>query len=98
MGMPLYLQQPPTGYKDTASAWVSTSGLLARLNFALDLAGNRIPGIAVDPRLLLEGSALARLSSGLSETSRRSIEREGDALDPARRVGLLLGSPEFQRR
>ena len=38
MGMPLYLQQPPTGYKDTADAWVSTSGLLARLNFALDLA------------------------------------------------------------
>ena len=37
--MPLYLQQPPTGYKDTADAWVSTSGLLARLNFALDLAG-----------------------------------------------------------
>ena len=43
LGMPLYLQQPPTGYKDTAEAWVSTSGLLARLNFALDLAAGRIP-------------------------------------------------------
>jgi uncharacterized protein (DUF1800 family) len=49
MGMPLYLQQPPTGYKDTADAWVSTSGLLARLNLALDLAANRLPGVRVDP-------------------------------------------------
>jgi uncharacterized protein (DUF1800 family) len=49
MGMPLYLQQPPTGYKDTADAWVSTSGLLARMNFAVDLAGGRIAGAPVDP-------------------------------------------------
>ena len=42
MGMPLYQQQPPTGYKDTAEAWVSTGGLLARLNFALDLAAGRV--------------------------------------------------------
>ena len=46
MGMPLYLQQPPTGYKDTADAWVSTSGLLARLNFALDLAAGRVRGVS----------------------------------------------------
>ena len=45
MGMPLYQQQPPTGYKDTADAWVSTSGLLARLNFALDLAGGKVRGV-----------------------------------------------------
>ena len=49
MGMPLYLQQPPTGYKDTADAWVSTSGLLARLNLALDLAAGRVHGVSVDP-------------------------------------------------
>jgi uncharacterized protein (DUF1800 family) len=66
MGMPLYMQQPPTGYKDTAEAWVSTSGLLARLNFALDLADGRIVGVRVET--------------------------------PARVAGLVLGSPEFQRR
>jgi uncharacterized protein (DUF1800 family) len=49
MGMPLYLQQPPTGYKDTADAWVSTSGLLARLNLALDLAAGRVRGVSMDP-------------------------------------------------
>ena len=47
MGMPLYLQQPPTGYKDTADAWLSASGLLARLNLALDLAGGRVRGVRV---------------------------------------------------
>lgn len=45
MGMPLYLQAPPTGYRDTADAWVSTSGLLARLNFAVDLTAGRISGV-----------------------------------------------------
>jgi uncharacterized protein (DUF1800 family) len=45
MGMPLYGSQPPTGYKDTAQAWVSTSGLLARMNFAVDLAAGRIAGV-----------------------------------------------------
>jgi uncharacterized protein (DUF1800 family) len=49
MGMPLYQQQPPTGYKDTADAWVSTSGLLARMNFASDLAAGRLAGVSVDP-------------------------------------------------
>ena len=47
MGMPLYLQQPPTGYKDTADAWVSTSGTLARLNLALDLADGRVRGVTL---------------------------------------------------
>jgi uncharacterized protein (DUF1800 family) len=46
MGMPLYGSQPPTGYKDTAEAWVSTSGLLARMNFAVDLAAGRLPGVS----------------------------------------------------
>jgi uncharacterized protein (DUF1800 family) len=49
MGMPLYQQQPPTGYKDTADAWVSTSGLLARMNLAADLASGKVAGVSADP-------------------------------------------------
>jgi len=96
MGMPLYQQQPPTGYKDTADAWVSTSGLLARLNFALDLAGGRLRGVAVTA----DGIAAERLvPAGLSDTTRRTLASEsGQGLDPARMAGLILGSPEFQRR
>ena len=35
LGMPLYLCQPPTGYRDTADAWVNTGALVGRMNFAL---------------------------------------------------------------
>jgi uncharacterized protein (DUF1800 family) len=94
MGMPLYLQQPPTGYKDTAEAWVSTSGLLARLNFALDLAGGRLRGVSVPASAI---SAEQLVPAGLSETTRRTLDAES-GLSPARMAGLILGSPEFQRR
>ncbi len=107
MGMPLYMQQPPTGYKDTADAWVSTSGLLARLNFALDLAENRLPGVLVNAAALapaaaapdaLSASLAARfVPQGLSEQTRKTLAAESD-LTPSRVAGLVLGSPEFQRR
>jgi uncharacterized protein (DUF1800 family) len=38
MGEPLYMCQPPTGYKDTADAWVNTGALVNRINFAVKLA------------------------------------------------------------
>jgi uncharacterized protein (DUF1800 family) len=47
MGEGLYLSQPPTGYSDTAQAWTSSGGLMARLNFAVALAENRMPGMRV---------------------------------------------------
>jgi uncharacterized protein (DUF1800 family) len=47
LGMPLYQCQPPTGYKDTADAWVNTGALVGRMNFGLALAANRIRGVAV---------------------------------------------------
>jgi uncharacterized protein (DUF1800 family) len=48
MGEPLFLAQPPTGFPDVAITWVSPDMLLARLNFALDLTANRIPGTRVN--------------------------------------------------
>jgi uncharacterized protein (DUF1800 family) len=59
MGMPLYQQQPPTGYKDTADAWVSTSGMLARLNFAADLGAGRVPGVTVARTVADAGALIA---------------------------------------
>lgn len=47
MGMPLYLQALPTGYEDSADAWLPGGALLERLNFALDLAEGRITGVRV---------------------------------------------------
>jgi uncharacterized protein (DUF1800 family) len=94
MGMPLYMQQPPTGYKDTSEAWVSTSGLLSRLNLALDLAAGRVRGVGVDAAGLAPDDLVP---AGLSESTRRTLENE-TGLDAARMAGLVLGSPEFQRR
>ena len=47
LGMPLYQCQPPTGYKDTADAWVNTGALVGRMNFGLSLTGNKIRGVLV---------------------------------------------------
>jgi uncharacterized protein (DUF1800 family) len=107
MGMPLYEQQPPTGYKDTAEAWVSTSGLLSRLNLALDLAAGRVRGVSFDTGALTSehyGPALADalaarlLPGGLTASTRETLDREIESSTPARVAGLILGSPEFQRR
>ncbi len=40
LGMPLYMCQPPTGYADSADAWVNTGALVNRMNFALRLTRN----------------------------------------------------------
>ena len=43
-----YGYQAPTGYPDKAEDWVNTGALLERLNFAIAVASNRIPGTTVD--------------------------------------------------
>ena len=59
MGMPLYGMQPPTGYSMKAEAWVNSSALLNRMNFALALGSGRLPGASLDPQALLRGPAPA---------------------------------------
>ena len=122
MGMPLYGMQPPTGYSMKADAWVNSSALLGRMNFALALTSGKVRGVQVESDNVstrnddaqqtlaaLENSLLAGdvskqthdvISARLqdSKISRRKLD------DPARPPniglieGLLLGSPEFQRR
>ncbi len=53
MGQPLYGFQTPNGYSDVAENWVNTGALLERMNFALALVSNRIPGTRVDLATLL---------------------------------------------
>ena len=47
LGEPLYMCQPPTGYHDTADAWVSAGGLVTRMNFATRLASGDMPGVTL---------------------------------------------------
>ena len=97
MGMPLYMQQPPTGYKDTAEAWVSTSGLLARLNFALDLAAGRVRGVTVDAALARRADVLVPAGPvGAHAAARWTAERGLDAGAGGR--PRSSARPEFQRR
>ena len=48
MGQPLYGFQTPNGYSDAAEDWVNTGALLERMNFALALVSNRVPGTRVN--------------------------------------------------
>ncbi len=48
LGQPLYRKAEPTGYSNHSKEWLNSGGLLARMNFALQLAGNNVPGVRVD--------------------------------------------------
>jgi uncharacterized protein (DUF1800 family) len=104
MGEPLYGKESPNGYKDTADAWLSTANVMARIDFARQLANNQIPGIAVDyarfssagpadiARALLlhdpPGQTLAAIQEGTRDR----------AAEPPLIATFVLSSPDFQRR
>ncbi len=58
MGEPLYQFQPPTGYSEDSSRWLSNATLLERMNFAVALVGNRINGTRVDVARLVTPDAM----------------------------------------
>ncbi len=151
MGMPLYGCVTPNGYTWQSDAWVSTNALVNRMNFALSLAANRLPGISIawDPTenanndtAMLEANPAApdpqveesRLESlivtgGASDSTRAAVLQQFEqqrnqtqnaavampvatmerqkfrarvVTDAEKQdqvlAGLLIGSPEFQRR
>jgi len=63
MGQPLYMCQPPTGYRDTADAWVSAGGLVSRMNFATRLASGDMPGVTLPPDVAPSRELALRLGS-----------------------------------
>ena len=96
MGEPLFLAQPPTGYPDVGSSWISPDMLLTRMNFAADLVGNRFAGARVQPSALGDTQAFMRLIApdALSPATRRALAET----DERQAIALLLAAPEFQRR
>lgn len=126
MGMPLYRSQPPTGYSMKADAWVNSSALLDRMNFALALTSGKVRGVSVDaaqlasgvpapadPNAILATMEAKLLAADVSKQTHDSIVAQiaspQNSEQPNNRVqvmppeadtiaGLLLGSPEFQRR
>ena len=128
MGMPLYGAQSPTGYSMKSDAWVSSSALLNRMNFALALTGGKVRGVKLDTKLLsgdpqppdavilltaMEGKLLAGDVSKQThdsivtqmaqppkagKLSQNEKQPNSKPAEPNLIAGLLLGSPEFQRR
>ena len=47
LGQPLYRKAEPTGYPNSSQEWLNSAGLLARMNFAVALANNKVPGVKV---------------------------------------------------
>jgi uncharacterized protein (DUF1800 family) len=100
LGEPLYRKLEPTGYSDANSEWVNSAALLARMNFALSLAQNKVPGSKMDASLF-SGSpdevAQQVLFTQARPETLAAIEKQAQSAK-APVVGLMLGSPDFQRR
>ena len=101
LGEPLYRKLEPTGYSDANSEWVNSAALLARMNFALSLAQNKVPGSKLDAALFSGAPAdVARqiLFTDAKPETLAAIEKQTQGPTSAPVVGLMLGSPDFQRR
>ncbi len=92
MGQPLYAYQAPTGYPDETAFWTNGTGMLKRMDFALQLANNQIKGISYDP-----SSIHAKIHFLLLKDATETFEYlEKTAETPEEKIGYLLGSPLFQ--
>ncbi len=121
LGEPLYRKTEPTGYSSANNAWVSSAGLLERMNFGLALAHNRLPGVRVDTKhweaiadckpldlvsSLLQGSPDAQTQAAIDkmlgdadlQKQLAASAKAGPPRVPSLIAGLVIGSPQFQRR
>jgi len=104
LGEPLYNHLAPTGYPNIGDMWLSTSGVMGRMNFSAALASGLVPGVKVDPSRLKDkdAPAIARdlLGHDASAPTQTALQRglEGKDLTPPFIASLVLGSPDFQRR
>ena len=110
MGEPLYGFQTPNGYSDAAESWVNTGGLVERMNFGLALASNRVQGTRVDlaklnvqeKTKLIDESLKLIVAGDISPATRETLMKQIDETkandNVSKVVGLILGTPEFQRQ
>ncbi len=105
MGEPLYQCQPPTGYSEDSSRWLSNATLLERMNFAVALIGNRINGTRVevsrfvaadavkDQKRLLNALLAAFIHSDVSKETRDNLMK---VLND-QRAKMTSGKPDDRR-
>jgi uncharacterized protein (DUF1800 family) len=81
-----YGYQAPTGYPDMAEDWVNTGALLERMNFAVAVASNRIPGTTVNLKNLggatkdqtLNNAITSILGGEISDATRATLLKQID--------------------
>ncbi len=96
-----YGYQAPTGYPDTAEDWVNTGALLERLNFAVAIASNRIPGTRVDLKgfeskdksQILDKALAGILDSDISASSKALLLKQIEQPLPEVKAGDELAEP-----
>jgi uncharacterized protein (DUF1800 family) len=72
LGEPLYRKLEPTGYSNSSREWANSASLMARMNFALLLAGNKVPGVKVEvAEAAAAGNPLAGLPLGSPDFQKR---------------------------
>jgi len=103
LGQPLYRKIEPTGYSSANAEWVNSAALLARMNFALALTANRVPGITVDQSRFQDDVAATGRQILFRDPAKQTLNSIDKALTqrdptPGLVAGLVLGSPDFQRR
>jgi hypothetical protein len=90
MGQPAFLYLAPSGFPDRATSWINSGTLLARMNFAMALAANRIRGTEVDlpslagpsddPRMILEHLEQRALGGSVSQETHTAVLEGLDGL------------------
>jgi uncharacterized protein (DUF1800 family) len=103
LGQPLYGKLEPTGYPNTSESWLSTGTLLGRMNFATALVSGQIPGVKIKPFQPgdeLSASARALLGREASSQTLDALRSglQGREATPAFVAGMVIGSPDFQRK
>jgi uncharacterized protein (DUF1800 family) len=99
LGMPLYLCQPPTGYDETAEAWVSSGSLVNRLNVAVALTSGALRGVRVATDRSADAARTRIVADALGgEVSAATAATLSRAATAAQATALVIGSPEFQRQ
>ena len=91
LGMPLYGMQTPNGYSWMSDPWVSTGALVSRMNFALVLTGDKLPGVRTDWSKMLSGMGVTAKAVAM-ESSNGTVDPEVAAKEK-KLEQILLGQP-----
>jgi uncharacterized protein (DUF1800 family) len=104
LGEPLYGKLEPTGYSNNGETWLSTTGVLGRMNFSTALVSGLIPGVKPDASGLAgkDAPAIAHqlLGHDVSQQVAAAIDQgvQNKGASAPFIESLVLGSPDFQRR